>query len=52
MKKLREPLDLGESVFILAVRLRKMHQVNLITAQQKIIPSLIKKKFELLEKYF
>lgn len=52
MKKLREPLDLGESVFILAVRLRKTHQVNLITAQQKIIPSLIKTKFELLQKYF
>lgn len=42
MKKLGEPLDLGESVFILAERLRKTHQVNLIKAQQKIISSLIK----------
>ena len=51
MKKLGEPLDLGESVFILAERLRKTHQVNLIKAQQKIISSLIKWKFALLEKY-
>ena len=49
MNKLREPLDLGESVFILAERLRKTHKLNLIKVQQKIIPFLIKTKFALLE---
>ena len=52
MKKLRGPLDLGESVFILAERLRKTHQLNLIKVQQKIIPFLIKTKFAMLEKHF